>query len=209
MAGSLVRPQAGWPLEKALEPASTALATAGEARHKLATWLDALAQWNARVDLTAARSAGELVDLMIADAAQIANAMPRDARVIDVGTGAGAPGLALAILRPDLKMTLVEPLAKRTSFLRTVLAAIGRRDVTVEGTRIDTLSKNAWDVAMARATFPPPQWLEIGLDLAPAVWVFLAKEPAPESARARVTTTLDYEWPNTAARRTSILYGRT
>jgi 16S rRNA (guanine527-N7)-methyltransferase len=174
----------------------------------LETWLDTLAQWNARLDLTAARDAGELVDLMVADAAQISSSVPRDASVVDVGTGAGAPGLALAILRPDLKVTLVEPLAKRTSFLRTVLAAIGRKDVMVEAARADALPPRTWDVAMARATLPPPEWLEVGIGLAPAVWVFLAKEPAPESPRARATTTLEYTWPNTGAARTSVLYTR-
>jgi 16S rRNA (guanine527-N7)-methyltransferase len=205
MAKTLARPQNGWPLEKALEPFSGGDA---DATRKLETWLDTLVQWNARIDLTAARDAGELVDLMVADAAQIASAVPRDASVVDVGTGAGAPGLALAILRPDLKVMLVEPLAKRTSFLRTALAAIGRKDVDVVSVRADGLEPDAWDVAMARATLPPPEWLDVGLGLAPSVWVFLAKEPAPESPRARAIKTLDYEWPNTRVARTSVLYTR-
>src|SRR5437870_4377425 len=84
----------------------------------LRRWLDLLVTWNARIDLTAARSEAELVDLMVADAVVLAARVPSQARVVDVGSGAGGPGLALAVLRSDLAVTLVEPLAKRVSFLR-------------------------------------------------------------------------------------------
>ena len=76
-------------------------------------WLDLLAEWNARMDLTAARTEDERIDLMLADALALAPRIAEGARVVDVGTGAGAPGLALALLRPDLETTLVEPLTKR------------------------------------------------------------------------------------------------
>lgn len=84
----------------------------------LGVWLDALAEWNAKIDLTAAKDERALAWLMLADAMMLARAMPANATVVDVGTGAGAPGLALAILRPDLRVTLCEPLAKRAAFLR-------------------------------------------------------------------------------------------
>ncbi len=81
-------------------------------RDAIALWLERLEEWNARIDLTAARSREELVDLMVADALVLAPRMPTGARVVDVGTGAGAPGLALALLRADLRVTLVEPLGE-------------------------------------------------------------------------------------------------
>jgi 16S rRNA G527 N7-methylase RsmG len=90
-----------------------------EARAALLDWLDGIVEWNARIDLTAARSDDELVDLMVADALVLSRHVAEAARVVDVGSGAGAPGLALAILRPDLDVTLVEPLDKRVAFLRT------------------------------------------------------------------------------------------
>src|SRR5580698_3967292 len=106
-------------LVPSIERAAVALGATldDRARGHLATWLALLQQWNARIDLPAARSDDELVDLMLADALLLAPRLPADARVVDVGTGAGAPGLALALLRPDLRVTLVEPLGKRAAFL--------------------------------------------------------------------------------------------
>ncbi|MGH7440525.1 MAG: RsmG family class I SAM-dependent methyltransferase, partial [Polyangiaceae bacterium] len=70
------------------------------ARAAIDAWLTRLEEWNARVDLTAARSPDELVDLMLVDALVVAPRLPRGVRVVDVGSGAGAPGLAIALLRP-------------------------------------------------------------------------------------------------------------
>lgn len=178
-------------------------------------WLDRLAEWNARIDLTAARSEEELVDLMLADALELAPHMPQGARVVDVGSGAGAPGLALALLRPDLRMTLVEPLGKRASFLRTVVGLLGdpglpRRSISVEPVRGDAVAgRKAWDVAVSRATLAPPEWLELGVGLAAPggeVWVLLAKEPAPTDSRAVLEKELEYTWPLTAAARRAVGY---
>jgi 16S rRNA (guanine527-N7)-methyltransferase len=173
-------------------------------------WLERLQEWNARIDLTAARSPDELVDLMLADALVLASRIPRDARVIDVGTGAGAPGLALALVREDLRVTLVEPLAKRTSFLRTVLGALGRSDVAVERARGEALAgRRAWDVAVSRATVAPPAWLDLGTTLAApggAVWVLLARDPPPMHPRAEVASDHAYVWPLTGAERRAVSY---
>jgi 16S rRNA (guanine527-N7)-methyltransferase len=180
-------------------------------------WLDRLQEWNARIDLTAARSEDELVDLMLADALELAPRLPRNARVVDVGSGAGAPGLALALLRPDLRMTLVEPLGKRASFLRTVVGALGdpgaglaRRSIAVERARGEALAgRRAWDAAVSRATLAAPAWLDLGVTLAAPggeVWVLLAKEPAPSHARAVLESEHDYTWPLTGAARKAVSY---
>src|SRR5687768_10920692 len=75
---------------------------------QLCRFLDLVVTWNARTDLTAARSADELVDLFVADAAVLAASAPAsDGETwLDVGSGAGAPGLPLALLRPELQVTL-------------------------------------------------------------------------------------------------------
>jgi 16S rRNA (guanine527-N7)-methyltransferase len=174
------------------------------------TWLRLLQHWNTRVDLTAARSLEELVDLMLADAWILASHIPLRARVVDVGTGAGAPGLALALLRDDLRVTLVEPLGKRTSFLRSVLGTLSRADVAVERVRGDALERSvAWDVAVSRATLPPPSWLALGTSLAApggGVWVLLAKDTPPSHPRAKPEADYAYTWPLTDQPRRAILY---
>jgi 16S rRNA (guanine527-N7)-methyltransferase len=118
---------------------------------KLLCYLDELVTWNARVDLTAARSAEELVDLTLADAWMLAHAGP-EGHWVDVGAGAGAPGLVLAVLRPDWSVTLVEPRGKRVSFLRTIAGRLGADNVQVVRARGETLGDGGWDVAVSRAT---------------------------------------------------------
>jgi 16S rRNA (guanine527-N7)-methyltransferase len=148
---------------------------------------------------------------MLADALVLAGRMPQGASVVDVGTGAGAPGLALAIARPDLKVTLIEPLAKRVSFLRTVLGTIARSDVVLERVRGEDLVKKgaSFDVAVSRATLAPGVWLGLGCSLvkkSSSVWVLLAKEEAPFLAGAHVSEDVAYEWPFTKAGRRAVRY---
>jgi 16S rRNA (guanine527-N7)-methyltransferase len=188
------------------------VAAAAEApvRRHLVTWLERLQEWNARIDLTAARSPEELVDLMLADAVVLARHVPQGACVVDVGTGAGAPGLALALLRPDLRMTLVEPLGKRAAFLRTALGAVSRADVTIERARGEAVEgRRAWDVAVSRATLPPPAWLALAVTLAApggSVWALLAKDEPPSNPRAEVAQDLSYTWPLTGVTRRAVRY---
>ena len=174
-------------------------------------WLELLCEWNGRIDLTAARSGGELVDLMLADAAALEPRLPAGARVVDVGTGAGAPGLALALLRPDLSVTLCEPLAKRASFLRTVIGSVGRTDVTLVSKRGEELA-GEWDEAMARATLPPEEWLALGAKLVKpggGVWVLLATGEPPSRDAATVTLDERYTWPETNVTRRAVRYAIT
>jgi 16S rRNA (guanine527-N7)-methyltransferase len=179
-------------------------------RADLETWLNVLQDWNARVDLTAARTPEELVDLMLADALVLEGRVDQGARVVDVGTGAGAPGLAIALVRPDVRATLVEPIGKRASFLRTVIGSVGRTDVALVRGRGETLAgRRAWDVAVSRATLAPAAWLDLATQLAApggSAWVLLAKEAPPAHERARLEETVTYEWPLTGAARTAVRY---
>jgi len=200
------------PLEPLVARAAAGLGVAVEAPAvaSLVTWLERLREWNARIDLTAARTPEELVDLMVADALILAGKMPAGARVVDVGTGAGAPGLALALLRPDLKVTMVEPLGKRAAFLRTAVGATGRSDVAIERARGEAIAgRRAWDVAVSRATLGPAEWLELAVTLAApggSVWVLLAKDEAPSHPRATLQDDLEYTWPLTGAARRAVSY---
>lgn len=194
-----------WPIRTLFERLSVDLSP--DAERQLRSWLDALAAWNQKMDLTAARSREELVDLMIADAAHLATRV-RGESVVDVGTGAGAPGLALALLRPDLRITLVEPLAKRISFLRAALATLQREDVRLHHGRGEDVAEK-FDIAISRATLAPAAWLDLGERLAThEVWVFLAKEEAPTGNAMTLAETVGYRWPLTSADRTLVRYAR-
>lgn len=192
----------------------------------LARYLDEVVRWNAKTDLTAARTAEELVDVTLADASVIAGAsfgpsgapgepsaasseMPRTRRAwVDVGSGAGAPGLVLALLLPDsLRMTLVEPKDRRVAFLRSVVGTLGLSHVTVTRGRSDTLPPHGWETAVSRATLPPPEWLREGARLARSeVWVLLARDEAPVLPGFRVESDIRYEWPLTSAPRRALRY---
>ncbi|RRR99650.1 16S rRNA (guanine(527)-N(7))-methyltransferase RsmG [Glycomyces terrestris] len=81
--------------------------------------------------------------------------IPADADVIDVGSGGGLPGIPLAIARPDLWVTLVEPMQRRVDFLDEVIAALGLRNVEVLRARAEEVDpKGKADVVVSRAVAP-------------------------------------------------------
>ena len=122
-----------------------------------------LMTWNARINLTGARTVDELIADHLPDAFAVAQAIGAGPRtVVDVGSGGGLPALPLAILRPDLQLTLVEPLAKKVAFLRTATRELGLTAVSVQCARAEALPSAAYEVAMSRATFPPLEWLAVG-----------------------------------------------
>ncbi len=94
-----------------------------------------LAAWSARVNLTGARTAEERVRLLVAPVLPVAALVAGP--LLDVGSGNGSPGLVLALLRPELAVTLLEPRLKRWAFLREAARAAGRPDVAVLRARHD------------------------------------------------------------------------
>jgi 16S rRNA (guanine527-N7)-methyltransferase len=176
------------------------------AKEQLVAYCDLAVTWNQRVDLTAARSADELVDLLLADALAICAARPGDTgeHWYDVGSGIGAPGIPLSLLSP-VKMTLIEPRTKRVAFLRTAVGSLGRPDITVSRSRSDEFLAASCDVAVSRATLPPPEWLKEGARLAKhAVWLLLAKAAVPDLDGRSVLADISYSWPLTGAQRRAV-----
>jgi 16S rRNA (guanine527-N7)-methyltransferase len=93
---------------------------------RLAAYLDTLAAWSRKTNLTGARTPEERVRLLVADVLPAAH-LPEPGGLIDVGSGNGSPGLVLALLRGDLDVTLLEPRARRWAFLREAARASARR----------------------------------------------------------------------------------
>ena len=186
------------------------------AREALVTWMALVEDYNRRIDLTAARDTDALCDLLLADAAWLAPRLPREVSVVDVGTGAGAPGMAVALLRADVTVTLVEPLQKRVATLRAAIGRVlpilgaGARAPLLRRERGEDLVKRAetFDVALSRATLPPPEWLALGATLAPrgSVWVLLAEAEAPALVGWSVAEDETYRWPLTDRVRRAVRY---
>ena len=184
------------------------LVASDAARQQLVTWLDLVVTWSERVDLTAARDVETLADLLLADAALLASTQPTGS-LVDVGSGVGAPAIPLAILSPSLTLTLVEPREKRAAFLRTSCGTIGRPDIGLLRKRSMEVQRGLAEIAMSRATLPPPLWLREGTRLATrAVWLFLGQEPPPPYPAWHADIDLSYEWPLTGARRRAVRYVR-
>lgn len=205
---ALSRPQSGW--RPRIERAVAALGSSVDPRAIVALeqLLDLVVEWNARVDLTAARDADELVDLYLADALTIAGAgVEPGQRWVDVGSGGGAPGLVLAALAPALVLTLVEPRTKRVAFLRSALGTLGLDKVEVRRARSDALPAGGWDVAVSRATLAPADWLAEGARLATrGVWVLLARAEPPALDGWHVERNISYCWPLTGVSRRAVRY---
>lgn len=180
----------------------------------LCQYLDLLVEWNQRFDLTAARSEDELVDLTLADALVIVagSLVGQAASVgetwVDVGSGAGAPALPLALLLPEISLTLVEPKSKRVAFLRTASGALSL-SLSVTRARSDELGSASHAVALSRATLAPDLWLPEGARLATtAVWVLLARGELPRLDGWQVAGDWEYQWPLTGAERRAVRFAR-
>lgn len=90
----------------------------------------------------------------------VSEAIPAGARVIDVGSGAGLPGIPLALARPDVTVTLLEPLLRRANFLTGVVEELGLAgQVDVVRSRAEDTG-GSWDVVTCRAVAPLPRLLE-------------------------------------------------
>jgi 16S rRNA (guanine527-N7)-methyltransferase len=115
--------------------------------------LDLLLKWNAKINLTAVHDPEEIIQRHFGEsffaARQLAAPLPETA--IDIGSGAGFPGLPLKLWLTDLKLTLVESNGKKATFLREVTRVLELRDVTVLCERAETISAVKADLVTLRA----------------------------------------------------------
>jgi 16S rRNA (guanine527-N7)-methyltransferase len=130
----------------------------------LARYLGLFLPWNARVNLSAARSAEAVVDAHLADGIALLPHLPAGpATLVDVGAGAGFVGVLVASARPDVRCALVEPSTKRHTFLRAVARELPLPNVEPLAERLEEHlarpGRPVYDVAVSRATWAPPDWL--------------------------------------------------
>lgn len=131
------------PVEPPKTPAAAA-AVFGDRLELAEQFVAVLADTGITHGLIGPREAPRLWDRHVLNCAVVQEAIPvaqAAQRVIDVGSGAGLPGLALAIARPDLELHLVEPLARRTAWLAATVAQLGLVNVTVHTARAEAM----WD----------------------------------------------------------------
>ena len=106
------------------------------------------------------REVPRLWDRHVLNSAAVAEAVPEGAHVVDVGSGAGLPGIPLALARPDVTLTLVEPMARRVEFLEEVVGELGTPWRVVRGRAEDrsvVAAVGRVDLVTARAVAPLPR----------------------------------------------------
>ena len=132
-----------------------------ELSEKLEVYLRMLQDWNTRMDLTADAEDEEILDRHFADSLSVlrTDLVAWNVSLIDVGTGAGFPGMVLAMARPDLQVTLLDALQKRLNFLEAVLKETGTSNVVLLHARAEDGAREShhreqYDIATARAIAP-------------------------------------------------------
>jgi 16S rRNA (guanine527-N7)-methyltransferase len=126
---------------------------------QLAIYLELLVRWNARTNLTAVRDPEEMVTRHFGESlfagAVLGDFIPSGAKVLDLGSGAGFPGLPIQLARPDLQVTLAESQNKKASFLREVVRTLGLT-TEVHAARAETMPpERLFDVVTMRAVDNP------------------------------------------------------
>ena len=133
-----------------------------------------LRQWNQRVNLTAIREPRKIVERHFGESLFLAAKLPEAKTVVDVGSGAGFPGLPLAVARPEIALTLVESIAKKAVFLKEAARELG--NVRVLRARAEDVEER-FDWAVCRAV-SPVDVLPVLRNLAENVALMVSEEAA-------------------------------
>ncbi|HSX20584.1 MAG TPA: 16S rRNA (guanine(527)-N(7))-methyltransferase RsmG [Gammaproteobacteria bacterium] len=121
-------------------------------QEKLIAYVELLAKWNKAYNLTAVRAIDQMIPLHILDSLSLLPFMSKVTRVLDVGTGAGLPGVPLAIVCPEISFQLVDSQQKKINFIQHVITSLAIPNVTAMQHRIETLEPSlAADMVVSRA----------------------------------------------------------
>lgn len=155
---------------------------------KLLDYLALLNKWNSVYNLTSVRDPMQMVTLHLLDSLAAVSAFAGAKNVLDVGAGGGLPGMVLAISRPDMKVSMIDTVHKKTAFLNQVKAELGLSNVTVYTKRVEQLEvKTKFDVITSRAFADLSDFVNWSGHLLQEGGRFIAlKGTAPEDERERL-----------------------
>lgn len=141
--------------------AEVGLAVEPDAAEALAAFLGEILRWNRVHNLTAITDPEAMLRRHVIESLAL-RPLLRGHRVADVGSGAGVPGIPLAIAEPDRHFTLIESRAKRAAFLRHVQGLLGLVNVAVEHGRVEEMNDaGTFDTLLARAVAAPAELLQL------------------------------------------------
>ena len=157
-----------------------------------------LESWSQRINLTAHRSLESIVARLILDAAALERVLPRACRIVDLGSGAGFPGLPLAVLRSDAEILLVEAREKRHHFQRAAIRRLGMGTVRALRGRAERIAPEPGSLVVAQALAAPGQALDLALPWCePGGWIALPGSPASPDPASSPTIDLAERRPYT------------
>jgi 16S rRNA (guanine527-N7)-methyltransferase len=140
-----------------------------------------LAAWSQRMNLTAHREPESIVSRLILDAAALERVLPEAGRIVDLGSGAGFPGLPLAVLRPDAEIVLVEAREKRHHFQRAAIRRAALENVLPVRGRAEEVTPLPSPLVVAQALAAPTNALELAIPWAAVGgWIALPGSPSSE-----------------------------
>ena len=127
----------------------------GERQEEVARFAEILATWGIERGLVGPKEGDRIWDRHIANCIPITTLLSEGSSLLDIGSGAGLPGIVIALARPDVKITLLEPLQRRIDFLEEVVGERGI-EVTVKRGRAESF-KGGFNYVTARAVAPLPK----------------------------------------------------
>ncbi len=158
-----------------------------EVQEKLAGFLALLVKWNKIYNLTAIRQADEMVTHHLLDSLAVLPILQKSAlagrqfRLADIGSGAGLPGLVLAIARPDWSITSVEAVEKKAAFQRQAKIELGVENVSIHCGRVEGIQQT-FDAVISRALASLDDFVRLAGHLSGSLWAMKGAYPADEIA---------------------------
>lgn len=127
-----------------------------EQTEKFYKYMNLLLEWNEKINLTAITEPEEVILKHFVDSLTISKYIEKGSKLVDMGTGAGFPGIPLKILRDDIEITLADSLNKRINFLNEVIKELNLKNIQTVHTRAEEFGKNkkyreSFDIATSRA----------------------------------------------------------
>ena len=187
------------------------------AEDRLAAYLVLLAKWNKVYNLTSVSSPDEMVTHHLLDSLVVLPMLEKSAlagrhfSLADVGSGAGLPGLVLAIARPEWTITSVEAIEKKAAFQRQVKIELGLTNVSIHCGRIEAL-ESRFDAVIARAFASLADFVGYAGHLSDCLWAMKGGYPADEIAALpagwHVTASHELHVPGLEAERCLLQLGR-
>lgn len=175
-----------------------------DAEQKLQGYLALLAKWNRVYNLTAIRDTEQMVTHHLLDSLAVLPHLGAVGTLLDVGSGAGLPGLTLAICRPDLQVTSVEANQKKAAFQQQVKIELGLSNVSVRCGRIEAFT-GSFDAAISRAFAELRDFVRVTSHLTPRLFAMKGVYPKDELDRLpsnwRLAETIKLDVPGLDAER--------